>query len=256
MMKKRTEEKDEERRKDEKNRRRLEGRKNRKKEGKEGKKEVGVVNIKQTMSTMLQWWSLESTSYQSLFDEQTEENGVSNFPQTLEDVGLELSVFNDVLELMMEELQDTWNDKNLSSHTHTHCVQSTLIPGQRSTWCRFFSFTLKRSHNKTMVLVTWPIPKNNSTSEHDARDIPDLDMRRWKTLPAFSTSISAPTQTKTESHAGLDCDTEWDTTCLYDPPPSSPNKDLTWGAVLMTRQTTDLRHDFNQCLHVLEDRSL
>lgn len=45
-------------------------------------------------------------SHQSLLDEQTEENGVAHLPQTLKHICLELSVLNDVLQLMVEELQD------------------------------------------------------------------------------------------------------------------------------------------------------
>ena len=44
---------------------------------------------------------------QSLFDEQAEEDGVPHFSQALEDVRLQLSVLNDVLELVVEELQDS-----------------------------------------------------------------------------------------------------------------------------------------------------
>jgi len=46
-------------------------------------------------------------SHQSLFDEQAEEDGVAHLPQALEHVGLQLGVLDDVLELMVEELQDT-----------------------------------------------------------------------------------------------------------------------------------------------------
>jgi hypothetical protein len=31
---------------------------------------------------------------------------------------------------------------------------------------------------------------------------------------------------------------------------------LTWGAILVARQTAYLGHDFNQCLHVLQDGAL
>lgn len=51
-------------------------------------------------------WSFQRGSHQSLFDEQTEENGIAHLPQTLKHIGLELSVLNDVLQLMVEELQD------------------------------------------------------------------------------------------------------------------------------------------------------
>lgn len=45
-------------------------------------------------------------SHQSLLDEQTEKDGIAHLPQTLKHICLELSVFNDVLQLMVEELQD------------------------------------------------------------------------------------------------------------------------------------------------------
>lgn len=46
--------------------------------------------------------------YQTLFTEQTEEQSVSHLPQVLETNGLQLGVLHDVLQLVVEELQDSW----------------------------------------------------------------------------------------------------------------------------------------------------
>lgn len=43
-----------------------------------------------------------------MLDKQAEQDGVSHLPQTLEHVGFELCVLDDVLQLVVEELQDPW----------------------------------------------------------------------------------------------------------------------------------------------------
>ena len=48
------------------------------------------------------------TTYQTLLAEQAEEQGVAHLPEVLEADGLQLSVLHDVLQLVVEELQDTW----------------------------------------------------------------------------------------------------------------------------------------------------
>lgn len=45
--------------------------------------------------------------YQALLAQQTEQHGVAHFPQVLETHRLELGVLDDVLQLVVEELQDT-----------------------------------------------------------------------------------------------------------------------------------------------------
>lgn len=45
--------------------------------------------------------------YQALLAQQTEQHGVAHLPQILETHRLELSVLNDVLQLVVKELQDT-----------------------------------------------------------------------------------------------------------------------------------------------------
>lgn len=46
-------------------------------------------------------------AYQTLLAQQTEEEGVSNFSQVLETHRLELGVLDNILQLVVEELQDT-----------------------------------------------------------------------------------------------------------------------------------------------------
>lgn len=48
--------------------------------------------------------------YQALLAQQAEEQGIAHFPQVLETHGLQLSIFNDVLQLVMEEFQDSCED--------------------------------------------------------------------------------------------------------------------------------------------------
>lgn len=45
--------------------------------------------------------------YQALLAQQAEEQGVAHFPQVLETHGLQLSIFNDVLQLVVKEFQDS-----------------------------------------------------------------------------------------------------------------------------------------------------
>lgn len=45
--------------------------------------------------------------YQTLLAQQTEQEGVAHLPQVLETHRLELSIFNDVLQLVVKEFQDT-----------------------------------------------------------------------------------------------------------------------------------------------------
>ena len=47
-------------------------------------------------------------THQRLLDQQAEQDGVAHLPQALEDVGFELCVLDDVLQLVVEELQDPW----------------------------------------------------------------------------------------------------------------------------------------------------
>lgn len=54
--------------------------------------------------------------YQALLTQQTEQDGVAHLPQVLETHSLELSVLNDVLQLVVEELQDTWMELHCSYH--------------------------------------------------------------------------------------------------------------------------------------------
>lgn len=54
--------------------------------------------------------------YQALLTQQTEQDGVAHLPQVLETHSLELSVLNDVLQLVVEELQDTWMKLHCSYH--------------------------------------------------------------------------------------------------------------------------------------------
>lgn len=52
--------------------------------------------------------SLGLRTHQSLLDKQAEQDGIAHLPQALEHVGLELCVFDDVLQLVVKELQDPW----------------------------------------------------------------------------------------------------------------------------------------------------
>lgn len=54
--------------------------------------------------------------YQALLTQHTEQDGVAHLPQVLETHSLELSVLNDVLQLVVEELQDTWMELHCSYH--------------------------------------------------------------------------------------------------------------------------------------------
>lgn len=50
-------------------------------------------------------------TYQTLFNEEAKQDGISHFPQILEADSLQFCIFNDVLQLMVKKLQDTWNQK-------------------------------------------------------------------------------------------------------------------------------------------------
>ena len=52
-------------------------------------------------------FALKLSPYQTLLAQQTEQHGIAHFSQVLETHRLELSVLNDVLELVVEEFQDT-----------------------------------------------------------------------------------------------------------------------------------------------------
>lgn len=45
-------------------------------------------------------------TYQRLFYEQTEQDGIAHLPKALKHICLELRILNDVLQLVVEELQD------------------------------------------------------------------------------------------------------------------------------------------------------
>lgn len=45
--------------------------------------------------------------YQTLLAQQAEQQGIAHFPQVLETHGLQLSIFNDVFQLVVKEFQDS-----------------------------------------------------------------------------------------------------------------------------------------------------
>lgn len=51
------------------------------------------------------------TTHQSLLYEQAKQDGIAHLPQALEHVCLELCILNDVLQLVVKELQDSWGMK-------------------------------------------------------------------------------------------------------------------------------------------------
>lgn len=50
-------------------------------------------------------------TYQTLFNEEAKQDGISHFPQILEADSLQFCIFNNILQLMVKKLQDTWNQK-------------------------------------------------------------------------------------------------------------------------------------------------
>lgn len=49
--------------------------------------------------------------YQSLLNKEAEENGIAHFSEALEHISLQLCIFNDILQLMVEKLEDTLKDR-------------------------------------------------------------------------------------------------------------------------------------------------
>ena len=86
--------------------------------------------------------SLGLRTHQSLLDKQAEQDGIAHLPQALEHVGLELCVFDDVLQLVVKELQDPWEVQgeaewdgpaklcicNSLCHTHKNSLDQALWP--------------------------------------------------------------------------------------------------------------------------------
>ena len=69
-------------------------------------------------------------AHQGLLDQQAEQDGVAHLPQALEHVCLQLSVFDDVLQLVVEELQDTCTGETglFTSLSFSHFLLIHLIP--------------------------------------------------------------------------------------------------------------------------------
>lgn len=49
-------------------------------------------------------------SHQGLLNEEAKEDGIANLSQALKYIRLQLSILNDVLQLVVEEFQDAWKN--------------------------------------------------------------------------------------------------------------------------------------------------
>lgn len=85
--------------------------------------------------------------YQALLAQQAEQQGVAHLPQVLEAHRLQLGVLHDVLQLVVEELQDSWRSTpqcHLPSHPRPTCVREKLsLTSARTQPFFFFSMQLE-----------------------------------------------------------------------------------------------------------------
>ena len=96
-----------------------------------------------------------------MFDEQTEEDGVPHLSETLEDVSLQLCVLYNVLQLVVEELQDTWQGRTinqciLESPFYISTVTDTQPKTSKSKQCRCRSTGAKKPREEPGSEV-WPV---------------------------------------------------------------------------------------------------
>lgn len=82
---------------------------------------------------------LKSASvYQTLLAQQAEEQGIAHFPQVLEAHGLQLSILNDVFQLVVKELQDSCEE---TQDAHSPLLTSSVQSSRRQLHDSFLQHT-------------------------------------------------------------------------------------------------------------------
>lgn len=73
--------------------------------------------------------------YQTLLAQQAEQQGIAHFPQVLETHGLQLSIFNDVFQLVVKEFQDSCEE---TQAVHLPLVASSVCSVAEGSWLDSF----------------------------------------------------------------------------------------------------------------------